>query len=320
MPGVPIIVGPASSTTGTSLTTLRHRLAEQLGYFATGTVTTQAASLEAERYVISDQIQSDEDVPGSLNGLYLWVRSGTYARTQRKLVSGSFDGSYGAVAVDRAYTGALAVGTAFEISVLPAEKYQGAEGLNHILNLALEALPVIDYVSVTLVAGQNQYSLGGYAWPIRDVAAVVYPRASATAEERREAPRGSWTFYPNADEPTLSFTSMPGVGGDVIEVKLLRPANTWIKSGSSWGSSTTGLSAEDDACLYDANTVVAQALPIAKQRLASLYPQGSKERALLLKEAQGDAWAAALAKHFARFRGNGAVTVGARGHSGTRPR
>lgn len=313
----PIIVGSSSSMTGTTLQTIRERLLETLGYFATGTISTQAASLEADRMLISDSWKSDQAPPEDLDGLFVYVRNGDQARTQRRVVNGAFDGPLGALTADYPYAAALQVGTFFEVAVLPAAKYQGTEGANHIINLALEELPVVDYVSITVTATDGvvdtQYSLAGYPWPIKSVEAVAYDRQLPASERRREMPRGQWAFVNDGESPILSFHSAPGNSGDTIEVRLHRPANTRIKSSGSWGDSTTGLSLEDDACLYDAATVVRQARPIALQRMALLHRRGSKERDDLLGEAAEERATAALSRFYGRFRGNGAQRIGAIG-------
>lgn len=315
---VPIIVSDAGGATiGDSLATIRGRLAETLGHHGVGTVTTLAAGLEADKRLISTAYQSDQLPPESLDGLFVHIRDGAEARSSRRIVNGSFDGPLGALVVDRPYAAPLAEATVFEVSVLPGEKYQGIEGLRPIINLALEELPVIDLVSITITStggvADTQYSLASYAWPIKAVGRVFYPRTSTTSERRREIPRGQWELVLNAHEPILSFTSLPASVGQAVEVELHRPADTWIKTGGTWGSSTTGLVLDADQCLYDAATVVRQARPIALQRLALVHERGSKARERLEEEAAEARVTAALSRLYGRYRGNGAQRIGAIG-------
>jgi hypothetical protein len=314
---VPIVVSSSAGVAGATLRTIRARLAATLGYFALGTVTTQAASLEPERYLISDQLQSDQRAPDHVDGLYAWVRDGAEARSQRAVVDGTFDGPYGSLVVDRGYGAPLVVGTVFELSVLPALAWQGASGLNDIINLGLETLTVIDYASITVTAETDgrpttEYDFSAYPWPVKAVEAVIYPRLSTTAEARCEMPK-TWTFQNDAELPVLSFDSLPAKVGDVIEVRLRRPATTRIKTGGAWGDSTDGLVLDTDACLYDAATVVAAARPIALDRLALLQERGSKTWMSLKGEADQERTAAAAARFGASFRGNGYRKVGATG-------
>jgi hypothetical protein len=324
--GVPVIItGGSTTVTGTTRTVLRHRLLETLGPFLTGTVTTLAASLEAASSIISTAIQSDQRRGGHLDGLYAYVYGPDAALelgTQRLCVSGAFDGGIGAAVVDRPYdSGALALGTQFEMSVMPAEKYLGAEGADHCLNLALETLSVVDFVSLPLTAtsgvSDTQYAFDSYPYPIKGIESIVFPRTSTTSESRRVVTPGSYGFYRDGEQAILSFSSLPGSVGDVVEVGLLRPATTWIKSGGVWASSTTGLAAESDCCAYDALTVVNAARPIALERLALLADRGSPERADLLGEAERAGVTAAVSRWYQSF-GRGVRVQSARTTGGGR--
>jgi hypothetical protein len=146
---------------------------------------------------------------------------------------------------------------------------------------------------------------------------VFYARSSTTEERRREVNQGVWEFEHDADTPTLSFRYLPFNAGDTIEVEVLRPANTWIRHDGVWGDASTpvdatsvGLQEEGDAALYDVVSVVAQARPIALQRLSLLHAVGSKERGLYQGESESDTQKAALARWFGGFRGSGVQRVG----------
>lgn len=305
---VPLILPSSSSTDGVSLQTYRKRLARTLGFYAEGTVTTQASSLEAERYILSSSMLSDQQPPERFDGLFAFVRDGDQGGVQRKLANGAFDGSLGALAMDYPYSAALEAGTAYEIAVLPAKSYQGVTGLNDAINEALEELPVVDVVQVTTVADQVVYSLAGYPWPVKSVTRLFYPRTSTSDERRREAPK-TWEFIPDAENPTLQFTSVPFNAGDVFEVELLRPATSRIRTSGVWGDSTVGLVNESDQALYDAATVVREARPIALRYMALMFALGSKERERITLDAEGDEARAALSRFYNRFRGSGAIRV-----------
>jgi hypothetical protein len=229
-------------------------------------------------------------------------------------MNGAFDGPLGAFPVDYPYDDPIGVGTFIEVGVLPAEKYLGVEGANHILNLSLEQLGLIDYVPLTVVADQSQYSFVGYPWPVKGIADVVYPRTSTTNEARQAISRSSWSFVNDGASPVISFGSVPASAGDVLDVGLLRPASTIIKTSGAWGDSTTGLVYEDDECLYDAKTVIAQARPIALERLAQMYQPGTKERASYEVQAEMASVGGAIARFYGSFRGNGRQRVGASGN------
>lgn len=321
MPGVPLIVPDSSSADadvdGLTLRTYRQRLARTLGYFATGTVTTQAASLEAERYVISSAIRSDSAPPEHWDGLYVSITSGAQVGECRKLIDGGYEGTNGVLTVEYPFAAALATGVTFEIAILPANAQMGCGGSNDIINEALEQLPIIDYVTFTATATDSgvpdtEYSLAGLSWPVKDVKAVYYYRQSTTHDRRCEMPRASWNVEQNAESPILSFRYPPANTGQTFEVKLHRPANTRIATAGVWGDSTTGLANDSDAALYDVLTVVTTARPIALQRMSLMYQRGSKERRDLEAEAATEQWNARVARFYGGFRGNGAQKVGAR--------
>lgn len=315
---VPLVIPSSSTANGTSRRSIRQRLAPLLGYYARGTVTTEAASLEADRYVISSSIKSDHAPAEHLDGLFLYVTNGDEEGSQRRVINGAFDGPLGAVYVDTAYaSGPLAAGTAFEIGVMPAEEYQGLSGLNEAINLSLEELPVIDYVSITVTATggvtDTEYSFINLSWPVKSVLEVIYPRTSVTTERRRIMPRGVWDYDLDAESPVLSFRRGPANVGETIEAKVLRPASTRIRQAGVWGNVTTGMTSDDDETLYDVSTVVKQALPIALERMAHKFERGSKEWMAAKGEADTASTAAAVSKFFGRLRGSGVQRVGAIG-------
>ena len=313
MPGIPH-VGGSSTVTGTTLLTLREKLARKVGYFVRGTVTAVAAGLEPERYVISSTVRGDSRAPSSWDGHYLYVTNGDEQYTQRALMPGTFEGPTGALYLDEPFdSGPLALSTTFEVSQLPAADYQGVSGLNRALNESLHTLPAIDFISQTVVADQVNYPLTNQAWRVQGVRSVSWPRASATGEMRVSLSTGSWGFEHDAEIPSLTFGSAPGNVGDTFEVEVLRPADTWIKTGGAWGDSATGLVLDTDACVYDANTVIAQAYPIALEYLAQTYPRGDAMRDTLMAESERAATAGALARWFGGQRGSGVQRVGATG-------
>jgi hypothetical protein len=316
-------VSGAATSAGTQLSVLRHRLLETLGPFIRGVVTQQAASLEAAARIISEDLLTDAAPATHLDGRYVYVygpAGGAEVGTQRQVMGGSFDGPLGALSLDRPYDTPLAAGSLFEVAVLPAQKYLGSDGANHCINLALEQLPVPDYLPFTVTATggvtDSQYAIPAPLWPVRDVDAVVYRRTSTISEPRQEVATPSYEVVRDADQVILSFWSVPGNVGDVLEIKVQRPAVSWIRHDGVWGDAVAGLASEDDACLYGVNEVVAAARPIALQRLSLLAEAGSPERALLVAESEAEYNRAALARWYAGFRGDGRQKARPRGGYG----
>lgn len=318
------IIGPdaaSSAVTGFSQTQYRRRLAEELGMLAVLTVSSTPSTgttPDADRQVLCTGLQADGRPEGDLDGRWLYVVDGVQAGECRQVLAGAYDGPFGSFLVDRPFSAPLASGTEIELTdSIPARRYGLVTGARDVLNVALEELPVVDRIGVSAVTDQQRYTLTGYPWAIRRVVAVYEPRSDSDDDF---IPLRGWKLEQNASEPQLVLPATYQTG-QTITVEVERPASTWISVDGTWASSTVGLVNEADKALYDVTTVVRQAVPIAKRRMAAMYPRGSKERNELLGEAQADAWAAALGKHFGRFRqGGGAVTVGARGRSGTRPR
>lgn len=310
-----LIIPGSATATGIALSTYRQRLARTLGYYATGTVTTEASSLEAERYILSSNIRSDAMPPEQWDGLYVHITNGDQAGTSRKLVNGSWDGPLGALVVDYPFDASLDVGTTFEVAVLPGLPYLGVTGWREIINEGLETLPLLDVFPITVTTSSGllttEYSLAGYSWPIKGVEAVYYPRTNASTQRRIEMPK-CWDFNQDGEAPILSFRSLPAGVGDEIEVGVLRPAHTRIRQSGAWGNVTTGLVNDSDQALYDAVSVVNASRPIALQRWALRYERGSKERASLEGEAADDAVKAMYSKFYGGFKRSGAQRAGAR--------
>ena len=305
----PLIVGTTGNVTGFSLQSIRWRLAAELGYFGRGTVTTLASGLERERVILSSTFASDRPKPDHFDGLYVYVTGGDQAGVQRQLMDGAYEGPTGAFQVDYPYAEPLALQTPFELGALPAVTYLGQRGLNEIIALALEQLPVVDLVEISGVTGQLEYSLSSLPWPIKRIEGVYDSRASAQDPRRRSMQRAELLL--DAESPTLvlshGFTT-----GSTFWLKVTRGAHTRIKQAGTWGDSVAGPVDDSDCVLYEPRTVVAQAKPIALRQLAAAFPIDSKERAKLEGEADVLDWAAKLSRFHNSFRGSGAQRAGAR--------
>lgn len=298
----------SSAALGTTQRAIRHILARECGYFGLGSVTTEASGIEAERYAISSGYRSDWAKRDRFDGLYLFINGGDDVGVQRKLVNGDFDGPLGAFKVDYPYAGILQQGTSFEISVLPAEDYLGVGGLNTAIDLALDTLGVLDHVLLTS-DGTRRLSLAGYQWPIRGVQ-NVYNTLSATDDSLRSIGTRA-SFVNDAEGPYLQLMGA-FADGVTVTAELIRPASSWIRQSGGWGPSTTGLTNDSDATVYDATTVVRMAKPIALEYLAQLQPRGSAERNEIMGEARDERATAALVRWHSSFRGTGVQRVGAR--------
>lgn len=313
---------PATAVTGSTLTQYRRRLADELGMLAILTVSSTPSTgttPDADRQVLAVGLQADGRPEDDLDGRWLYVVDGVQAGEVRQVLSGTYDGPFGSFLVDRPFSSPLASGTEIEITdTLPAARYGMVTGMLEVLNVALEELPVRDRVSLSAVTDQLRYTVTGLPFAVRKITNVYEPRLDAD-DPLVPLPAG-WAYEQDASTPQLVLETAYATG-KTLTLEIERPASTWISVAGTWASSSVGLANESDQALYDVITVVQQALPIAKRRMASLYPRGSKEREALRDEAQQDAWARTLSRFYGGFRqGSGAVTVGARGGGGTRPR
>jgi hypothetical protein len=303
----PLVIPSSDTASGIALTRYREELGPLLGLFAATTVTSAAASLEATRTVLSSALASDAAKPDHWDGHFVYVRDGAQAGSQRRVIDGSFQGPQGALLVDYPFDAALAIGTTFEVSVLPAGDWQGIKGLNDAINRALDTLPVVSRVAITS-DGLARVSLANYAWPIKGVRGV-YDDISATDDTLIPTSQ-RWSFENDAEGPYVQLTTAYS-SGTVFYLELLRSARTRIRQNGAWGDSSTGLENEDDEALYDARTVALAALPIATARLARMAPRGSKQRAELQDEADRQQTDGNLTRFYQSFKGSGAQRAGA---------
>ncbi len=166
---MPPIIIPASATSGTgsTLATLRHRLADELGFYASTTVTSVAASGEAARVVLADELRDDEAGYEFLGMPWVYVVSGAQIGTQRRALgqpSVGYQGNYGGLFLSRPYAAALASGVTIEVtSPLPVKRHLAIKGLNDLVNEALARIWIEARISLTGNATRS-YSLASYPW------------------------------------------------------------------------------------------------------------------------------------------------------------
>lgn len=319
---VPLIVpttesgGGASGTLRASLKAYRRALASALGPFGVYPITGAATGGDAARAILSSGLADDQEARDYFAGSYAYVATGAQAGNQRTVLAESYEGPLGSLLVSSPFAAVLAIGSEVELSSpLPAKRHLNRIGLNDLVNEALRALPVIHRVALVATSesttGQAAatYRLDSLPFPVRGVTEVYGPVSTANGLPRPTGQR--WSFRQDAHAPTLELTS-PFAVGKTFWVDLVRPADTWIKSGAAWGDSTVGLSGDSDLALYDVDTVVNQAKPLAYERLANLFPPDSKERAEYLLLARDAHRVANWSRFYSSFRRQGGMRVGAR--------
>jgi hypothetical protein len=189
-------IAAAVPTTSPGTTRARYRrlLAEQLGRWQEITVTTEATGGEASRVVIADELRDDEAVfsyPWP-DDSWLYVRSGSQAETQRRVLSlpdVGYQGPRSALLLSRPLAAPLAVGTAVELtSPLPCDPMLGVKGLDTLIDEALNRCWI--QAAVEIVGnGTDQYDLGLYPFIEldRQVHGISDARWGSSTEARSQA-------------------------------------------------------------------------------------------------------------------------------------
>lgn len=237
MPAITIV--PASTPTGTGFTLARYyrRLADELGFFLPTSTTAQASVGEASRIALSTELRDDEAGIDLQGGPWLYVASGTYAQTQRRIVSRpdtGYQGSAGAVVVSRPFAAPLAAGTTIEITApLPVRRYLATKGLVECVNEALQLLRVEAILSVT-GNGTYEYDLAAYPFltstnQILSFDDTVYLNPTYPAQP---TPWG-YEIQTNGADHTL-VTQRAYSAGETIQLRVAVRADRLVYDGASW--------------------------------------------------------------------------------------
>jgi hypothetical protein len=187
----------------------------------------------------------------------------------------------GELMVAPAFSEQIASGVDVEVHrLLPPDDDDGWTGLRTCVNDALRECWTPARLSITGVEGQPSYSLAAYEdW--LDTDAVLELRRQALDSTLNAFATGSFDTVRSADSLTLQVSpTLPGADASTLEV--FRPADTWIKVGGVWATSTTGLVNDSDEMLLNPDLVVTVALAHAYAALAS-GPEGSRYDSLAQK-------------------------------------
>lgn len=316
----PIIVPSGSAPSSVVRSLYRRSLMKRLGPGVVYTTTSVSTEYEALSHVIVARLINNEGSLERYAGRHLYVATGVQAGHQTCVLSAGSHGPSGLLEVTSPFTTALAAGVEIELSAtLPAESYEEWPSLNEIVNETLDALPVHVDSDFTFVARQVRYDLSGLPWRFRreDVLDVYPPIPSGfTAAQilARPISRGLWSVEYDGASPYLQLRT-GFADAETFFVRLSRPASSYINSGSAWGDSSTGLTSDTQEALYDVDTVVDAALPIACERLETYWrEQGDDAKAdRWMKRGDELATGALLARFHRSFQGNGIQRVGAIG-------
>jgi len=150
---------------GLSLATYTDRLADELGYRLITTVATEAASGEAQRVVLADELRDDEAGADLLGEPWLYVRTGDQFNTQNRVMTApgiGYQGANSAVMLARPFAAPLEVGDTIVVtSPLPIKRFGLVKGLHDCVNEALALVWIKARLTFT-GNGTDSYSLAAY--------------------------------------------------------------------------------------------------------------------------------------------------------------
>jgi hypothetical protein len=259
-----------------SLLNLRRLVAQALHSLTV--VTTTAAGNPAGTSVISTRLAN---AVTANRYKHAWVMpvGGTQATVMRRVrAEDALNLTTGELMVAPAFGGQVTSGVDVELHrLLPPDDDDGWTGLRSLINQALGECWITQRLPMVGVNGQPSYSLAAYEeW--LDAGAVLEVRGPSLASTLN--PTAAGQFTPARDADALSVQVAPTLAtGAAATVEVFRPADTYIKTGGVWGTSTTGLVADQDECLLTPDLVVAVTLANAYAALAS-GPEGARYDAL----------------------------------------
>lgn len=238
---VPIVVPASSTGTGPTLAVIRNRLADELGFRISTTVTDTGDNSDNARVVIADELRDDEQGYDNIPP-WIYASSGAQAGTQRRILSQpgvGYQGPYGAVVTSRPFAAALAAGVTIEVTgPLPIKRHLGILGLNECINQALALIWVKARVSLA-GEGDYQYDLADYPWlQIPDLQA----REIADTQWQTTLPPTRSPYTPVVTVNNVSRTLETEIGyasGETFYLDAVVRADYLVFDGSSWGYSIT---------------------------------------------------------------------------------
>jgi hypothetical protein len=246
MPGP--FVFPASGTlSGIPLAAYRADLASRLGEYERLTVSTTAASGDAARLVIADEVRDDEEERARWAGGYLYAAGGTEAGVQRRILRDGYEGPQGALRVSRPFASPLRVGTPVELTrPLPVKRHLGVVGIDDCVNEALDRIVVEARIPFT-GNGSHAYDLSPYPFIQRpDQIDGVYDWLAGSASTDNPVRSAATIGLRQMGSTRYLETDWLYATSDSFQVAVLVSARRLVKQNGSWGYSDGGLVADDD--------------------------------------------------------------------------
>lgn len=249
MPPFILTPGAAGGTTatGTRFDAAWRAVADQLGEWAPLTVAA-GASLgvhpDADRQVLALGLTADGQRPRRLDGFWAYVVDGAHAGETRMVLETTYDGPYGSVLVDRSFAdgdGAgdvLAEGTQVDLtSPLPVGRHLGVKGIKDCVREALHLITIETRLAL-VGAGMSSYPLGDYGYiTLGDQVDSIWEQGSVHGAYVAGWNQGT-VAVDGADLALVTDAAIPT--GRPYQVRVLRPADTLVRTDGVWGVSATG--------------------------------------------------------------------------------
>lgn len=256
-----IVVAAGAVATGILRPVYREAFGRQVGLWSQYTVSETATELTREDVVLIDDLVDSEDTEERYARRYLYVRDGDEIGAQRRVHGQGYDGPAGALVVTRGYEGPLRAGTSVEVTApLPSEQMAGIQGLNQYLNQGFAACTIEYRLSLT-GNGTRSLSLRDYESFIDQndrVDAIFDSTAFQTGQPLEPSPYGARIDTSGAERTLV--TDYTYADGQALAVRVLRQGHTLVRSSGVWGSSTVGLTSDDQAAAVPVRWAVAAAM------------------------------------------------------------
>lgn len=305
MPSFPIIVPSSTTGTGPTLLLLRNRLADELGFYHSTTVSDTGDNGDAARVVVADEFRDDEAGYDYLGQTWLYAQNGAQAGSQRRIVSdpdGGYLGSMGAVVLSRPFASSLLAGTTIEITnPLPVKRTLAVKGLNDCINEGLSRIWCEARLSIT-GDGTTSYSLASYPWLTRyEQTRGIYDDVFLDPTAEPELSPYPYQFVTTGADRRLvvgrNYTS-----AETFQLAVMVRADRYVSDGTTWGYATTpGLLGDAYQAAVPEEWAVTFGMVIALRQLVKMTLANKKmdkdERQLILSDllSRKAQWAAAAA-------------------------
>lgn len=239
---LPIILLSSESGSGPTLLRLRSRLADEIGFYHSTTVSDTGDNGDAARVVIADEFRDDEIGYEHNAAVWLYAQNGAQAGVQRRIIAqpeAGYLGSMAAMQVSRPFTAALASGVTVELtSPLPVKRHLGIKGLNELLNEGLARI----WTEVRLTITGNStysYSLAAYPWlQTYEQTRGIWDYRSGGTTNPSELSAAGYRLVKNGAGVSL-VTNALYTSSETFELAVIVRADRYVSDGTTWAYTAT---------------------------------------------------------------------------------